>query len=203
MNDNRKFWDRFASIYEKVQLKNSDSKIFYAVLANLIMRQLKPEDTVLELAMGPGILTGRIAAGCRTLYATDYSEAMVNEAKKKELPDNVICEQADATNLCYGAGMFDAVIIANALHIMPDPDAAVSEIKRVLKPDGLLIAPTYLREKPSFKVKLMNLAGFKTMHSWTEETYLQFLENNGLEIIFRTLLDDHGMTECFAVCRKK
>ncbi|HCC35314.1 MAG TPA: class I SAM-dependent methyltransferase, partial [Ruminococcaceae bacterium] len=31
----------------------------------------------------------------------------------------------------------------NALHIMPDPVKVLSNIKRVLKPNGLLIAPTY------------------------------------------------------------
>lgn len=37
-------------------------------------------------------------------------------------------------------------MIANALHIMPKPDEALKEIKRVLKPEGILIAPTFAKE---------------------------------------------------------
>ena len=52
--------------------------------------------------------------------------------------------QADATALPYSASQFDVVLIANALHIMPNPTAALREISRVLKPGGILIAPTYV-----------------------------------------------------------
>ena len=35
------------------------------------------------------------------------------------------------------------VIVSNALHIIPQPEKALQEIKRVLKDDGVLIAPTF------------------------------------------------------------
>lgn len=37
-------------------------------------------------------------------------------------------------------------MIANALHIMPKPDEALKEIKRVLKLEGIFIAPTFVKE---------------------------------------------------------
>ena len=40
--------------------------------------------------------------------------------------------------------MFDAAVISNALHIMPEPEKALAEIRRVLKPGGILIAPTFM-----------------------------------------------------------
>ncbi|MFQ9418242.1 MAG: class I SAM-dependent methyltransferase [Lachnospiraceae bacterium] len=47
--------------------------------------------------------------------------------------DNLIFEVADATDLPYENHSFDVVLIANALHIMPEPEKALKEIERVLK----------------------------------------------------------------------
>ena len=47
----------------------------------------------------------------------------------------------DMTALPYTSGSFDVVIAANVLHIIDDPEKALSEISRVLAPGGILIAP--------------------------------------------------------------
>lgn len=108
---------------------------------------LKKEMNVLELAAGPGVLSEKIGQYCGTLEATDFSEEMIAVAEKKSVPANIHFAVADATNLSYEDGQFDAVVIANALHIMPDPKAALKEIKRVLKDGGILIAQTFTREQ--------------------------------------------------------
>ncbi len=70
----------------------------------------------------------------------------------------------------------------NALHIVPQPERALREIKRVLKDDGVLIAPTFTHAENSFpgKVKafFMNLAGFPLHSKWTVKEYLKFLQQN-------------------------
>ena len=45
--------------------------------------------------------------------------------------------------LPYAEVSFDVVIVSNALHIVPQPEKALAEIHRVLKDDGVLIAPTF------------------------------------------------------------
>lgn len=71
---------------------------------------------------------------------------------------------------------------SNALHIVPQPEKSLREIKRVLKDDGVLIAPTFTHAENSFpgKVKafFMNLAGFPLHSKWTSEEYLKFLQQN-------------------------
>lgn len=71
---------------------------------------------------------------------------------------------ADATDLPYEDESFDAIVIANALHIMPNPEWAIREMKRVLKSDGVIIAPTDTREMTDnkLKLKIMNAVGFVT-----------------------------------------
>ena len=75
------------------------------------------------------------------------------------------------------------VIVSNALHIVPQPEKALAEIRRVLKDDGVLIAPTFTHAGNSFSGKIkaffMRLAGFPLHSRWTSEEYLRFLRQNG------------------------
>jgi ubiquinone/menaquinone biosynthesis C-methylase UbiE len=96
---------------------------------------------VLELAAGPGILSSKIAEACGSLIVTDFSEEMLTRAEKRVPRTNVTFAAADATAFQYNDESFDAVVIAKALHIMPQPEKAAAEMKRVLKDGGLLIAP--------------------------------------------------------------
>ncbi len=77
------------------------------------------------------------------------------------------------------------MIISNALHIMPEPQKALSEIRRVLKNDGILIAPTFTAAgsiSGRIRIRIMELSGFRVFHKWTPESYLSFLQENGFEI---------------------
>ena len=76
---------------------------------------------------------------------------------------NISFSVQDATRLTYNSEEFDVVVIANALHIMPEPNKALAEIHRVLKPNGILFAPTFVYEKRYYKtdIFIMKLLGFK------------------------------------------
>ena len=83
----------------------------------------------------------------------------------------------------YADQSFDVVIVVNALHIVPEPEKALSEIRRVLKDDGVLIAPTFTHAGNSVSGKakafFMSMAGFPLHSRWTSEEYLRFLRQNG------------------------
>ena len=78
------------------------------------------------------------------------------------------------------------MIVSNALHIVPQPEKALAEIQRVLKEDGVLIAPTFTHAGNSFSGKVkaffMKLAGFPLHSRWTSEGYLRFLRQNGWSV---------------------
>jgi len=91
------------------------------------------------------------------------------------------------TTLSFNDHTFDAVIISNALHIMPDPSKVLVEISRVLKPRGLLIAPTYshghLRDSTwNLNAKVLKFIGFETYSKWTPNEYVVFIQQNGFSV---------------------
>lgn len=179
---NKKIWDLYAPIYEKAM--RFDRKM-YQVMYNRIPKVIKDKD-VLEIATGPGILAKHVAEAAHTMIATDYSEGMIKEAKKGSYPDNLTFEMANAMNLPYKDKSFDVVLIANALHLMPEPEKALKEIDRVLKEKGILIAPNFVNHRGGFVSRvwsgIMKIGGISFEHQWTMDEYCTFLEQNGWKI---------------------
>lgn len=161
MNDNKKFWQRFAKFYSPF-MEKGNGKLYDEICAE-ISAKLHPDMTVLELACGSGQITFRLAGKVKRWDATDFSPNMIAEARKQFVPANLHLSVQDATNLPYEDESFDAVVIANALHIMPEPDKAMAEICRVLKPGGMLFAPTFVHGSGTgfmLRTKILELAGF-------------------------------------------
>lgn len=180
---NRKTWDLYAPVYQLAM--KPDEKI-YTFMYKRISRVIRGKK-VLEIATGPGLLAKNVAWAAETVTATDYSEGMINTAKKGGCPSNVTFEVADATALPYDDSSFDVVIIANALHVMPDPEKALSEIDRVLKTKGVLIAPNFVEHQTGFVSRLwsglLGIAGVRFEHQWSVDEYRAFLEENGWRVV--------------------
>ena len=71
------------------------------------------------------------------IVAVDYSETMVAAAQQAFAKwPTVEVARGDVANLPYADNEFDSINIANGFHCFPDPDGAVREILRVLKPGG-------------------------------------------------------------------
>ena len=141
--DNKEFWQRTAKSYGSF-MKHSWK--LYDTICERIRPGLTREMNVLELACGSGQLSFRLAGRVRLWEATDFSENMIVEARKKPRSSRLHFSVQDATALLYAPDSFDAVVISNALHIMPHPELALAETKRVLKPDGRLFAAYCMNE---------------------------------------------------------
>lgn len=179
----KKIWDLYAPIYEKAM--RGDSKV-YKFMYDRIPKVIEGKD-VLEIATGPGLLAKHVAYASNKMIATDYSDGMIAEARKGECPDNLTFEIADATNLLFDDDSFDVVLIANALHVMPEPEKALREIDRVLKEKGILIAPNFVNHSDGFISRvwsgILKIAGIKFEHQWSVEAYIEFLEKNGWKVM--------------------
>ena len=198
----KKVWDLYAPIYEKAM--RLDQK-YYQYMYDRIPTKIK-DKKVLEIATGPGLLAKHVAYASKSMIATDYSEGMIKEACKGEYSEKLKFEVADATNLPYPDNSFDVVLIANALHVMPSPEKALSEINRVLRNEGILIAPNFVGHKKGAVSKLwsgiLKIAGIKFEHQWTSDEYLEWLEKHGWNVTFSKLLPSR-ISLMYAECIRK
>ena len=108
---------------------------------------------------------------------------MIAEAKRDNRSAKLYFSVQDMFCLPYAEVSFDVVIVSNALHIVPQPEKALAEIRRVLKDDGVLIAPTFTHAENSFsgmvRAFFMKRVGFPLHSKWTSAEYLRFLSQNG------------------------
>lgn len=180
---NKKFWDKIAKLYAAFMKKDKE---VYDKVCEYICPYLRKDMNVLELACGSGQLTFKLAKYAKTWVGTDFSEQMISEARKCGEYENLTFETADATSLSFSDGEFDCVLIANALHIMPKPDKAMKEIYRVLKPQGILFAPTFLwkeGKRNKFIKMLMSFIGFKMYKEWDKKQFEDFIEEYGFSVL--------------------
>lgn len=176
----RTFWDRVAGLYDLFEWSNR--KVNAA--ARACVGELVPAGArVLDCAAGTGEFSLAVAKRAGSVLCTDQSEAMLARARKKAARrglSNLQFAHRDITALSDPDGSFDAVIAANVLHLLPQPEIAVQELWRVAAPGGRLILPTYLQGKAGAAygsmIKIYQGVGFHYEHAFTPETYREFLE---------------------------
>ncbi|WP_418481182.1 class I SAM-dependent methyltransferase [Dysosmobacter sp.] len=179
MKKSENFWNRNAKRYDRFMRKD---RAAYEKLYELIRPVVKAR-TVLELAAGTGLIAKNIVRAASRIEVTDASEEMIAEAKRNNRSAKLHFSVRDMFCLPYADKSFDVVIVSNALHIVPQPEKALAEIRRVLKDDGVLIAPTFTHGNSTLRGRLklffMKLAGFPLNSRWSSADYLAFLRQNG------------------------
>ncbi len=153
MEHKETFWSKTANDFEE-----KNNKIVGAESMQIVLNALAKETDLgntLELACGNGTYSKVLVKNAKTLTCTDWSEEMVEETKRrlKEFP-NIKIEQADCFRLQYPDNSFDTVFMANLLHIIPNPEKALAEAKRVLKPNGKIITIDFTATGMKFSDKM-------------------------------------------------
>ena len=97
----------------------------------------------------------QIATIYNYLAATAFSDEMVAVSKNRlKGIENISVEKANCFNLSYPDSSFDTVFMANLLHIIPEPEKAVTEAKTVLSKKGKLIVISFTTEGMTFFSRL-------------------------------------------------
>jgi len=186
----RKYWDKIAPEYEHSVIEK-----YWKVYPSLLDKIAQDVDTdagntVLEVATDTGIVALKVAEQAAQVYAVDVSQPMIAEAEKKKKEkkiNNVEFSVEDAYALPFDNGMFDTVICNNALHNMKYPRKALSEIRRVLKPNGRLIATIVgVGESHKFKLAMTiykSFTGFPVFHKLNLDESANMIAESGFTIV--------------------
>jgi SAM-dependent methyltransferase len=101
-----------------------------------------PDLDMLDVACGPGILACALADHARHVTGIDITPAMIDQARMRQAGaglDNVAWHVGDAVALPFEDGRFDRVTTRYSFHHMPDPAAALAEMKRVCRAGGRIV----------------------------------------------------------------
>lgn len=129
------FWDKISPLYDLFE-RVYNGKVYHGT-GEKVAEFIEPSDTVLECACGTGAISVSIAPKCRRLIATDFAAGMLRQAAKKcRKFENVVFRKADITHLKCKDNRFDKVVAGNVIHLLPNPELALHELERVVKPDG-------------------------------------------------------------------
>ena len=132
---------------------------------------LRPDSVVLELGPGPGYFSPAVARAVPRgrLVLVDVQQEMLDLARErldKKGIVNVDYRRGAAASLPAEDGVFDVAFLVSVLGELPDRRAGLDELRRVLKPGGLLSITEHKVNDPDFipkeeLVELVIQAGFK------------------------------------------
>lgn len=127
-----------------------------------------PGDTILDVPCGGGIAMRTLRPNQDVRYiAGDLLEPMLVKAKsraEKQGLRQVEFACVDMQDLPFADGVADVFLCYSGLHMVEDPESAVSEIGRCLKPGGKLIGCTLLREG-ALRQRVLFSAGERLGHA--------------------------------------
>lgn len=140
-DETRAYYDEFAQGYETARRPN-DSTGYHAMLDDLeveLVERYGRGKSVLEVGCGTGLVLERIAQFASEAKGVDLSPGMLEKAKQRGLD----VKEGSATDLPYADESFDVTCSFKVLAHVPDIGKALSEMVRVTKRGGIVLAELY------------------------------------------------------------
>lgn len=178
------FWDKAASLYDFFEVVYNGK--CYKNLPLRVAEMIGSDDQVLECACGTGIITQAMGIKAKSVVATDFSEGMLKQARKKcSKYNNVKIQKADITHLPFDNSSFDVVVAGNVIHLLDNPKAAMDELVRVCRPSGVIIIPTYVNIEVDGKTRLaarmLEKLGVNFKREFNLDSYREFFSDMGYD----------------------
>lgn len=188
--DSERFWSGFAARYDGHMVSREA-----AGLAPRIASVVGRVERVLDAGCGTGVVALELARVASQVDAADFAEPMLALARSKAGASglaNVTFHRMGVESHSFPDACFDAVVVSNVLHLVADPARALAEARRVLKPSGRLVAPTYCHAE-GLKAALLSrvtslLFGVPVRQRFTIDGLLGKVAAAGFEVTGRELL---------------
>jgi ABC-2 type transport system ATP-binding protein len=191
------YWSQFTNEYEEKQAFVTGQELIAATHSELLKE--KKLGKVLELGCGTGLYTETLIKNSDSILATDFSDEMIEMAKKKRGNlKNVKFQKADALDLEFEIENFDTVFMANLIHIIGNAEKLIQESSKVLKKGGSIIITSFAIDEMSFFNRIsMGYRYIKTFgkpsnEATSEKTSRKYvaslLLNNGFDLVKNIVL---------------
>ncbi len=171
---NNSFYEQYGQRWytaydDPVALLRAENKIKFPWIMEHLKNNLKHGDKILDVGCGGGFLSNALAEKKYKGTGIDISRESLGVAKAYDVTDSVEYVHADAFDLPFESGSFDAITAMDFLEHVEYPDAAIKEISRVLRPEGLFFFHTFNRNPLSHLVIIKLVEWFikntpKNMH---------------------------------------
>ena len=142
MTESDRFWDKTAARYAKSPV--SDDAIYRKKLAET-QSFFTPDMCILEFGCGTGTTAVHHAPHVQHIDAIDISEKMLEIGRDRARAagiDNITFTRATLTEFNAETDSFDVVLGLNVIHLLPDRQAVIAEVARILKPGGIFVSST-------------------------------------------------------------
>src|SRR4051812_27939716 len=159
----QEFFSSSAGQWDRLREELFGERFHLAALAALA----EPDWTVGDLGCGTGQVSSALAPFVSHVIAVDASAAMLHAAKKRLSGfDNVDLRRGDLGALPIDDARLDAATLMLVLHHVADPERAIADIARVLKPGGRLIMVDMLpHDRESYRQQMGHVwLGFSEEH---------------------------------------
>lgn len=179
----RRAWDKQSKSYDR-QIGWFERHVFGTDIRSWACSRASGD--TLEVAVGTGLNLPLYGPDVR-LTAIDLSPAMLDIARKRaaEQGRDVDIREGDAHALPFEDESFDSVVCTLSLCNIPDPDVALGEMKRVLRPGGRLILVDHIRSQNKIVYvlqKLIELVSIRVDGDHMTRRPREQVERHGFEI---------------------
>ena len=163
-NYEENYWAERAGKYNKTSwVKNVDF-----IDSFLGMLPDKPFNSILEVGIGTGAIAEKVAENVGPLIGIDISKEMISNINHP----NITAMIGDAHKLEFDNNTFDLIYMRNVIHYIDNPDLALSEIYRCLKPGGYFLFSQVVPPDDSISEEYDWLVG-RDIHYPTQEEIIQ------------------------------
>ncbi len=203
------YWSRFAADFEEkntyVVGKDNFDKL------GTYLETFSDMGHLLELGCGNGTYTKILCSKADAIVATDYSDEMLATLPARLANySNIRFQKENCFDLSFEPSTYDTVFMANLLHIIPEPEKALNECHRVLKPGGRLIVVSFTVETLSqehiegLQKRYVDAYGLPSPHSYmlTQASAETMVTDTGFEVCSNVLVGD-TMKAIVVEARKK
>jgi ABC-2 type transport system ATP-binding protein len=188
-----KFWAELSNRYD-----SAIDNIMGEKIRPKIGEKLTEEDNLgnlIELGCGTGYFTKTLADKSESIISTDISEEMLSIAR--ENMKGFEFQVMDCQDIKFDEGTFDTVFMGLVL-LFTQPEKALKESRRILKPGGLLIIAdpdiSFLSFYGNLKFRFKALVNYRkiptTDHFLNQEKIVNMLNKTGFEVVSKEIIRD-------------